>query len=62
MSASSGARGAAVLADGCSTVLVAVDDDVLVVNEPHPASATPTTATIVGTAARMIFRFPGWVR
>jgi hypothetical protein len=41
MLASSGARGAAVLAGACVTLVVVLGDGVLVVEEPHPASAIP---------------------
>jgi hypothetical protein len=62
MWASSGAKGAAVLAGACVTVVVVVGDGVLVFEESHPAGATPTTAMMVGTAARrMTFRPPGWI-
>ena len=45
------------LAGGSLTVVV-VDDHVLV-KKPHPASAIPTTAMMVATAARcMMVRFP----
>jgi hypothetical protein len=60
MSASCGARGAAVLVGGWLTVPVVGDDDVLVVEKPHPASVTPTRAMMVDTAARrMMFTVPG---
>jgi hypothetical protein len=55
MLASFCAKDAAVLAGTCVTV----DDGVLVLGEPHPASATPTTAMMVGTTPRrMTFRPP----
>jgi hypothetical protein len=58
MLASFCAKDAAVLAGTCVTV----DDGVLVLGEPHPASATPTTAMMVARAPRRItFRPPSWV-
>ena len=59
MSASCGARGAAILVGGWLTVPTVGDDDVLVIEEPHPATATPTTAMMVGTARRMMFTVLG---
>jgi hypothetical protein len=50
MSASSGANDAAALAGACVTGVVVVADGVLVLEEPHPASAAPTTAMMVATA------------
>ena len=59
MSASCGAGGAAVLICGCLTVPTVGDEEVLVIEEPHPASATPTTAMMVGTARRIMFTVLG---
>lgn len=59
VSAACGAKGAAVLAGGCLTVLVVGDVDVLAVEEPHPASATPTTAMIGRAARPLTFRLLG---
>jgi hypothetical protein len=50
MLASFGAKGEAVLAGACVTLVVLVGNGLPVLEEPHPASATPTTAMMVGTA------------
>jgi hypothetical protein len=47
-----GAKGEAVLAGACVTLVVLVGNGVPVVEESHPPSATPTTAMMIGTAPR----------